>query len=874
MPLSPGDKFGPYEILAPIGAGGMGEVYKARDTRLDRIVATKTSKMEFSERFAREARAVAALNHPNICQLYDLGTLPDGGGYLVMEYIDGSPLAPVDSPRKLLDLAAQIADGMAAAHAAGFTHRDLKPDNVLVTGPQTPNPGRAKILDFGLAKFAVSLPQSQITQSVTQTLAAVTNPGTVMGTVAYMSPEQARGEEVDARSDQFSFGLLIYEMAAGKRAFVRPSAAETMAAIIREEAAPLPASVPAPLRWVVERCLAKDPGERYDSTRDLYRELKLARERLSEASASAAVPAVVQAAVPRPRWRAWGAVALGALAVAAVFFAAARFLWRTPEPPVWSGIVLGGSEMALFPRLSPDGHLLAFEAMVDGSTQIAVMKPESGNWSVLTRDRSRGPVLNHSWSPDGTLIYYDRYTDGPRAIFSVPVLGGDERLVVENAFSPEPLPDGSLLIVKLTAEGRFQLHRFWPGTGRIQALPIRMSQSFYSAHVRAFPDGKTAVTWGEPIGQAASSPGFCVIDLAAMSVKRLDSHGVLEADGGKNFTVSTDGKSVLSFVHSGALTRIFRFPVSGREASTQLLTVTGTVWFLEAGPGDTFYANMVDRPIDVVRFPPDGSRTERLTTFPQVPDLTTMTVLPDGRAVLPVRASSRLRLMAVQKGKDPEPLVNTTEETAAPVATCGSREIAFMIGAEPHETIAFAEPASGRMVRTIAPGKGPVDSVSCSPDGKTVYFAARGIVWSTPSAGPSAGSDARKIRPGDGVVADPSGRRIIVQTQESFQLHRFSVPLDGAPEREIPADSSFPVAPLPLSPNALRADGRLLAPLLLHDSWFNPPAFIDIASGRITRIPSDNLSDYQSIGWTPDGQVMALKIGLRATLWKFQPTPR
>ena len=158
MPLSPGDKLGPYEILAPIGAGGMGEVYKARDTRLDRLVAIKTSKTEFSERFAREARAVAALNHPNICQLYDLGTLPEGGSYLVMEFIDGSPIAPVDSPRKLLDLAVQIADGMAAAHAAGFTHRDLKPDNILVTGPQTPHPGRVKILDFGLAKRGVHPP--------------------------------------------------------------------------------------------------------------------------------------------------------------------------------------------------------------------------------------------------------------------------------------------------------------------------------------------------------------------------------------------------------------------------------------------------------------------------------------------------------------------------------------------------------------------------------------------------------------------------------------------------------------------------------------------------------------------------------------------
>src|SRR5712671_1236259 len=145
MPLSAGDKLGPYEILAPIGAGGMGEVYRARDTRLDRIVAIKISKTEFSKRFAREARAVAALNHPNICQLYDLGTLPEGGSYLVMEFVDGSPIAPVDSPRKLFDLVVQIADGLAAAHAAGFTHRDLKPGNILVTGPQTPHPGRVKI---------------------------------------------------------------------------------------------------------------------------------------------------------------------------------------------------------------------------------------------------------------------------------------------------------------------------------------------------------------------------------------------------------------------------------------------------------------------------------------------------------------------------------------------------------------------------------------------------------------------------------------------------------------------------------------------------------------------------------------------------------
>jgi hypothetical protein len=279
---------------------------------------------------------------------------------------------------------------------------------------------------------------------------------------------------------------------------------------------------------------------------------------------------------------------------------------------------------------------------------------------------------------------------------------------------------------------------------------------------------------------------------------------------------------------------------------------------------------MVDRSVDVVRFPPDGSRQERLATFPQAPDATTMAVLPDGRAVLPVRASFRVRLMALQKGKDPAPLINTTEETAAPVAACGPHEIAFMIGPGPHETVAIAEPASGRLVRTLAPGKGPVDSISCSPDGKTIYFAARGVVWSIPSSS----GEARKIRAGDGVVADPSGSRLIVRVQESPQLHWFNVPLDGGAEREIPVDSSFLAAPLPLSPNALNADGRLLTSLLLRDAWFSPPGMIDTVTGRITRIPSENLSDYESLGWTPDGQVMALKIGLRATLWKFQPIPR
>jgi WD40 repeat protein len=244
-----------------------------------------------------------------------------------------------------------------------------------------------------------------------------------------------------------------------------------------------------------------------------------------------------------------------------------------------------------------------------------------------------------------------------------------------------------------------------------------------------------------------------------------------------------------------------------------------------------------------------------------------MTILPDARVVLAIRASGQNRLMVVQRGKDPAPLVNTTEETMAPVSACGPSEVAFMLGPAPHETIAFTDPASGRLIRRISPGKGPVNSVSCSPDGGTLYFAARGMIWSIPSSG----GEARKIRRGQSAVSDPAGRSLVVKVIENPEMRLFSVPMDGSPEREIRFDHSIAMSRSQLSSNALSADGRLLVPLAPPDSWFNPPAVIDTTTGHVTRIPSDNQSDYRSLGWMRDGQVMALKNGLRAMLWKFKP---
>jgi serine/threonine protein kinase/tetratricopeptide (TPR) repeat protein len=267
MPLSAGDKLGPYEILASIGAGGMGQVYRAQDSRLNRDVAIKVSGEQFSERFESEAKAIAALNHPNICQIYDVGP-----NYLIMEYVDGLPIVDCEQPQALppaeaLRLARQIAAALEAAHGKGIIHRDLKPANILATSD-----GVVKLLDFGLAKQS----HGSLTEDLTQTM-GVTQVGTIMGTPAYMSPEQAEGKPADARSDIFSFGAVLYEMLAGRRAFSGGSSAATIGAIVHKN--PDPLNAPPALEAIVRRCLSKSPDGRFQSATDLRRALEEASTR-------------------------------------------------------------------------------------------------------------------------------------------------------------------------------------------------------------------------------------------------------------------------------------------------------------------------------------------------------------------------------------------------------------------------------------------------------------------------------------------------------------------------------------------------------------------------------------------------------------------
>ena len=368
MSLSSGSRLGPYEILSPLGAGGMGEVYRARDPRLGREVAIKVLPSSFSSdpdrlrRFEQEARAASALNHPNIITIHDIGS-SDSTFYIAMEFVDGTSLRELMASgplptKRTLDVGVQIAEGLAKAHSAGIVHRDLKPENVMVS-----KDGFVKILDFGLAKLVA--PESGGISAMPTVAKPETHPGSVMGTVAYMSPEQASGQPLDFRSDQFSFGSILYEIASGEKPFQKKTAAETMSAIIREEPKPLgqsAAQVPLPLRWIIERCLAKDPEERYASTRDLARDLRSVREHISEAVISGGI-----SSVEAPRPRRLSRVALSAALLVAGVLAGVlvdRRLMKT-EPPSFRQLTFrrGGIQSA---RFAPDGQTVVYTAAWEG----------------------------------------------------------------------------------------------------------------------------------------------------------------------------------------------------------------------------------------------------------------------------------------------------------------------------------------------------------------------------------------------------------------------------------------------------------------------------------------------------------------------------
>lgn len=505
MPLSAGHKIGPYEVLSSIGAGGMGEVYRARDTRLGREVALKILPAEFSadrerlERFEQEARSASALNHPNIITIYDVGS-SNSTSYLSMELVQGKSLRAVldeglMSLRRVVILASQLAEGLAKAHAAGIVHRDLKPENVMIS-----KDGFLKILDFGLAKMTlVSTHQASHLQTQTGL-------GMVVGTAGYMSPEQASGKAVDFHSDQFSFGTILYEMITGKRPFQRGSVAESMTAIIREDPEPvhnLNPQIPMVLRWILDRCLAKDPEERYASTRDLARDLQSIRDHISDVSSVANVQAAPKS---DKRFRSRVPSVLLLIAFLAGAAAASWYFRPKPQEPLeMFTLTFSGKDSS--PAVSPDGKLIAFRSDRDGNPRIWLKQLAGGNEIVL----SSGPDDHPRFSTDGSTIFFIRRQGAATSLYRIPVFGGEERKIVDDAHSADPSPNGKRIAFIRWKSGESSLFTAnLDGTGIDLVTPVEKVQVEFP---RWSPDGERIVATRHWAGNAVNLDAILIVDV-------------------------------------------------------------------------------------------------------------------------------------------------------------------------------------------------------------------------------------------------------------------------------------------------------------------------------------------------------------------------
>ena len=518
--LGAGAVLGPYRITGLLGAGGMGQVYRADDSRLHRAVAIKVLfPGQDVRRFEREARAVAALSHPNVVPIFDVGH--DGGfDYLVEELVDGEPLrellrrGPLGIAR-FRHLAGQIAEGLAAAHHAGIVHRDLKPGNIMVS-----REGCARILDFGLAT-------SHRAGSEDATI-SLSHPGAVAGTAAYMSPEQVQGSRVDARSDIFSYGAVLYEMIAGRRAFARDTITATLAAVLEDDPPPVGevvAGVPRELARIIHRCLRKDPSRRFQVIDDV----RIAIEDLQEETK----PAV---AVPTKRGRPWRAAAVMSVVLLAAIAGLAGGWWmsRTGKPVDRTILTRLTSESgwATDPALSPDGRLVAYASDSGGAGALNIWMRQAPDGVPIQITRGEVDSREPSFSPDGQLIAFSSTRDSG-GIYVVPVLGKEARRIANGGHRPRFSPDGKQVAYW---NGPDILHGTQPGVQGVFVVaaaggPARaIAPEFSAARSPVWsPDGKQLLFYGSRKTIAAGeSTDWWVASLAEGTVTPLHAREVLD----------------------------------------------------------------------------------------------------------------------------------------------------------------------------------------------------------------------------------------------------------------------------------------------------------------------------------------------------------
>ncbi len=821
MTLTAGTRLGHYEILSPLGAGGMGEVYRAKDPGLGREVAIKVLPEALAldrdrlSRFESEARAASALNHPNIVTIHEIGREGDVA-FIAMELVEGKTLreliAFLPMPvRRLLNVAAQIADGLCKAHAAGIVHRDLKPENIMVT-----KDGFVKILDFGLAKLVES--ESEGVSSMQTQAHPETLPGTVMGTVVYMSPEQASGDPLDFRSDQFSLGSIVYEMATGKKAFQRKTAAETMSAIIREQPEPpakLRPDLPLPVQWILERCLSKDREERYASTKDLARDLVSVRDR---AEASSGAEAMFPAQERRRRRGLLFAAAVGVLVAGlAVVWGIAHGVGKGSAPaPSFKRLTFRQRPIGTA-RFAPDGQTIVYSS----GARLYMTRTQSPESTLFAFS---GELLSISRSGELAILQNLRPV-GLGVLATVPMAGGAPRQVLDEVpyGGADWSPDGKNLVVihlageqfrlespigKAVAVGGFAFPRFsadgsmisfWEQTGRTNSVGVidrfGKSKKILSAD---WTESAGVPCWaanGREIwftaGNAGERPALWRVDLSGKLRLAIRVPGSLELDD-----ISSDGRVLLT--HHTALQSV-RGLGPGQSRESDLSWLDGPLPADLSQDGSMLLLNEEGeatgaRPTIYLRGT-DGSPALRLS------EGYGMALSPDKQRVLAVfpaegGKSSRLVLLPTGPGEPRDLPIENLEPNWGAFTPDGKRVVFSAASGPDREERLYVQDIAAGNPRPIGPPEAYLMDYTSpvSPDGRSVILYQKGLpsVYSI-----DGGGEARAV-PGmaraDRVVQwSTDSRSVYVFTPRERPLRVFLVDLETGQKhlwKEFPLDES------------------------------------------------------------------------------------
>ena len=818
MPLSPGQRLGPYEIVAPLGAGGMGEVYKAKDTRLDRFVAVKVLPEQLAKdpdllaRFDREAKSIAGLNHPNILALLDFERQGDIA-YAVMELLEGVSLrarlaeGPLP-PRKAVELAIQLARGLSAAHEKGVVHRDLKPENLWLT-----NDGRLKILDFGLAKQLLTTDGPMHSQLATEVFgsggAGSTERGVVLGTVGYMSPEQVRGESVDARTDIFSFGAVLYEMLTGTRAFAKNSATETLAAILRDDP-PEPEtsgrSIPAGLHRIIHHCLEKNPSQRFRSAHDVA----FALENLSSGSG---VSTVTTPAAPPSRKMSW------AVPVAALFVLAAGLAG-------W--VVRGG------PPPAPVFQRLTFE---------------------------QGTVENARFGPDGkTVLYSARWKGGPPTLYSIPAGGFEsQRLNVESASLLAVSKDNELAVVL----SPLLTYGLYPGNlARVPASgggAREIERSVLAADWNPLSGELAAVTVKRADWTLESPPGKVLRSGAGIDYPRFSPR-----DGSIAFFENHFGLGWPLLPQTGDV--VVLDPAGSARVIAKGRRCTGLAW--SAKGNEVWFSEWIDGRRSTICAASLAGKVRTIWSGPG--NVALQDIAADGRALLQTRQIQD-GVLVLAEGAARERDLSIYDGTFSVEITPDRRTMLVNergAGGGPEGSV-FLAPLDGSLPTRLAKGR----AEALSPDGKLVLVgpAERRDQYTLVPTGSGSSSivDLSGIRSNQIARFLPDGKRFVFQGS-----------VEGKPIRLFLVDTGKSEAPKPVSVegtlvwqggNPVSPDGKLL--FVLKDLGENAvDEIVSLDDGTETPIAGKEARDIP-IRWTEDGRGIYVfkREGLPVRIFRLDP---